>query len=76
MSPPPAYKPKRHQWFDHVLTEKGHGTLHTYVLARRIEGQSWREIAAALGVVTGESVTETAIWAWFKDDPKIEKASV
>ena len=74
MSSPPA-KTARHRWFDHLLSEKGHGSVKTFVLARRIEGTSWRDITLALNDVIGERISDQALLNWFRGDPEVQAAT-
>jgi len=67
-------KTNRHQYFDHVLTEQGHGSLKQWVIDRRTEGASWRTMARQLSTITGEDVLDQTLWRWFADDNDVADA--
>lgn len=59
----------RQRSIDTALRDHGHQSLRSFVISHRSTGRSWRWIATEITRLTGQSVTETAVWGWFKDEP-------
>lgn len=56
------------RWISTKLIERGHPPLPMMVADLRAQEKSWRDCAATITDITGETVTSTSLWHWFGDD--------
>ena len=61
----PIHRTAKHKLLDTIMATDFGTTLGAYVNARRAEGVSWRRIAAAVTVITGEDIADVTLIDWF-----------